>query len=243
MSVALHHRFDAPATVYGQHRPDYPPALFDWIAARVPPPCRALDLATGTGIVARALAARGYAVTGLDPSPGMLAEARSRAAGGTSWVRGAAEHLPFADRSFGLVASGQAFHWFDLDRVLPELRRLAGRAVAFWNVRAESPFMQAYDALLRAHSSEYGLVPSARDGLARLRAHPAAGIVAEESWPHAQHLDRGGLVGRAFSSSYVAHGVADRDGFTAGLHALFDAHAAGGTIVFPYRTQAVLFAP
>jgi SAM-dependent methyltransferase len=48
---------------------------------RVPPGGHALDLCCGTGVAAAALAARGFRVTGVDVSEGMLAHARRRAPG------------------------------------------------------------------------------------------------------------------------------------------------------------------
>ena len=59
-----------------------------------------LDVATGTGLVAEALLARGFRVTGLDQSPGMLARARKRFAGRIELVEATAEELPFPDAWF-----------------------------------------------------------------------------------------------------------------------------------------------
>jgi demethylmenaquinone methyltransferase / 2-methoxy-6-polyprenyl-1,4-benzoquinol methylase len=60
-----------------------------------------LDVATGTGAVARELLARkGCTVVGLDQSPEMLAEARRRLPSNVSLVEGNAESLPFPDASF-----------------------------------------------------------------------------------------------------------------------------------------------
>jgi demethylmenaquinone methyltransferase/2-methoxy-6-polyprenyl-1,4-benzoquinol methylase len=68
------------------------------------PSARVLDVATGTGLVARALVNRyDCAVVGVDQSPEMLAAARarlardSRLAGRVSLLQGEAERLPFAD--------------------------------------------------------------------------------------------------------------------------------------------------
>jgi demethylmenaquinone methyltransferase / 2-methoxy-6-polyprenyl-1,4-benzoquinol methylase len=68
---------------------------------------RVLDVATGTGMVAIALAGRyGCSVVGLDQSPEMLAGARAkldrdpRLAGRIDLVQGEAESLPFADGEF-----------------------------------------------------------------------------------------------------------------------------------------------
>jgi demethylmenaquinone methyltransferase/2-methoxy-6-polyprenyl-1,4-benzoquinol methylase len=60
-----------------------------------------LDVATGTGAVARELLARkGCTVVGLDQSPEMLAEARRRLPANVKLIEGTADALPFADASF-----------------------------------------------------------------------------------------------------------------------------------------------
>ncbi len=61
---------------------------------------RVLDVATGTGLVAEQLLARGFHVTGLDQSPGMLAVARARLDGRVTFVEGYADALPFPDGAF-----------------------------------------------------------------------------------------------------------------------------------------------
>jgi demethylmenaquinone methyltransferase/2-methoxy-6-polyprenyl-1,4-benzoquinol methylase len=60
-----------------------------------------LDVATGTGLVARELVRRkGCRVVGLDQSAEMLAVARERAPSGVEFVEGDADRLPFEDASF-----------------------------------------------------------------------------------------------------------------------------------------------
>jgi len=62
---------------------------------------RVLDVATGTGAVARELVRqKGCRGVGVDQSPGMLAEARRRLNGGVELVEASAESLPFADGEF-----------------------------------------------------------------------------------------------------------------------------------------------
>ena len=62
---------------------------------------RVLDVATGTGAVAREVIARtGCTVVGLDQSPEMLAEAAPSAARRVELVEGTADSLPFPDASF-----------------------------------------------------------------------------------------------------------------------------------------------
>ena len=59
-----------------------------------------LDVATGTGLVAEALVARGFGVTGLDQSTEMLALARKRFGDRVQLVEASADALPFPDASF-----------------------------------------------------------------------------------------------------------------------------------------------
>ncbi|HXH81850.1 MAG TPA: class I SAM-dependent methyltransferase [Candidatus Tectomicrobia bacterium] len=85
-----------------------------------------LDVATGTGLVASAavdLVGDPRSVVGLDPSAGMLREARRRFAG--ALVQGRAEALPFAAGAFDLVTIGYALrHVADLGQAFAECRRV-----------------------------------------------------------------------------------------------------------------------
>ena len=50
---------------------------------------------------------------------------------------GRAEEIPLPDASVDAVLAGQALHWFDLDRAIPEIARVltpGGVLAALWNV-------------------------------------------------------------------------------------------------------------
>jgi demethylmenaquinone methyltransferase/2-methoxy-6-polyprenyl-1,4-benzoquinol methylase len=80
----------------------------------VGPRATVLDVATGTGAVARELVARrGCTVVGLDQSPEMLAEARRRAPAGVTFVEGRAEQLPFPDAAFDAVTFTYLLRYVD----------------------------------------------------------------------------------------------------------------------------------
>jgi SAM-dependent methyltransferase len=149
----------SPAEVY---EAEFVPALFRPFtatvldAAAVTPGQRVLDVACGTGVLARAAAARvglGGAVTGLDANPEMLAVAR-RLDGSIEWIDGRAEALPQSDASFDAVVSQFGLMFFD-DRAaaLREMRRVlrpAGRlAVAVCDAVERSPGYGALAALLQ----------------------------------------------------------------------------------------------
>jgi SAM-dependent methyltransferase len=137
------------------------PALFQqWTpivadAAGIKAGQRVLDIACGTGVLAREVASRvdgAGLVTGLDRNEGMLAMAR-RIAPAVEWKAGRAEQLPFPDASFDAVVSQFGLMFFD-DRVqaLREMRRVlkpGGRlAVAVWDRLENSPGYAAMAALL-----------------------------------------------------------------------------------------------
>ena len=87
---------------------------------------RLLDIAVGTGLVARAalrITANDVDVIGLDASQGMLAETRRTL--GIPVIRGNAERLPMADASFDFVTVGYALrHVTDLASAFQEFRRV-----------------------------------------------------------------------------------------------------------------------
>jgi len=89
----------------------------------------ALDVATGAGHVALALAPHVRRVYGLDMTREMLDQARrltsERGVTNADWVLGDAEHLPFADETFDLYTVRAAPHHFrDLDAFLREALRV-----------------------------------------------------------------------------------------------------------------------
>ena len=89
------------------------------------PGMRVLDIATGTGLVAReALAAvgTGGSVIGLDPSEGMLEQASLLK---IPLVRALGERLPCRDGSFDFVSMGFALrHVAELEPLFSEMRRV-----------------------------------------------------------------------------------------------------------------------
>ena len=79
----------AVATAYAEHRRGYPPPVVDLLvdALGLPRDASVLDLGCGTGQLTVPLAGRYARVIGADPSPDMLALARSRAGGApVAWL-------------------------------------------------------------------------------------------------------------------------------------------------------------
>lgn len=84
-----------------------------------------LDVATGTGLVAEQLLARGHRVTGLDQSPDMLAVARQRFGDRVALVEASATEIPFPDASFDHLTFTYLLRYVDDPRAtLSELARV-----------------------------------------------------------------------------------------------------------------------
>ncbi|KAA3663243.1 MAG: methyltransferase domain-containing protein [Chloroflexi bacterium] len=109
------------------------PALFgEWpqhvaAAAKIQPGHRVLDVACGTGVLARFAAnlvgPTGF-VTGLDVNDGMLEVAR-RSASQIEWRQSVAEQLPFEDNNFDTVVSQFGLMFFeDQVKALQEMMRV-----------------------------------------------------------------------------------------------------------------------
>ena len=141
------------------------PALFkQWApkvagAADIQPGQRVLDVACGTGILAREVALRTGstgAVIGIDPNPGMVAVAKQLAPS-IEWREGVAESLPFPDQSFDAVVSQFGLMFFtDQRQALREMLRVlapGGRlAVAVWDSLDSMP-AYASEVVLLEHTA------------------------------------------------------------------------------------------
>ena len=130
--------FGGAAAAYAEHRPDYAEAAVRWALEPVwdRRPVRVVDIGAGTGKLTATLVGLGTEVTAVEPDPQMLAELR-RAMPEVRSVPGSAEEMPLPDASVDSVLAGQAMHWFDLDRAMPEIARVlrpGGVLAGLWNV-------------------------------------------------------------------------------------------------------------
>ena len=137
---------------------------------------RGLDLGCGTGFSLEALTRSAARVTwtGIDRSRAMLERARLHSAR-VPLVRGCAERLPFADRSFDVVLANFSWHWFgpEAPREIIRVLRVDGSFLATVPLRRFSRMSgnRALGAVLMAGRGRYARRPS--QGF-RLRDIPAA---------------------------------------------------------------------
>jgi SAM-dependent methyltransferase len=237
--------FGAKVADYVASRPDYPPALFDWLQAQgvLRAGTRAADVGTGTGLLTRDLLARGATVLAVEPNAAMRSACDHLLAGNPGYrsAAGQAEALPVADSSLELITAAQAFHWFDVPLARREFDRVLapGAAVALiWNDRVDD------DALTRDTNRVFE----------RFGGERRAAMLADEDrravdaffapqpaklWhgDHRQTLDEAGLLALAFSRSYMpAPDAPEREAAAAAVREVFARHARDGRVTVRYRT-------
>lgn len=114
--------FGNRADAYASFRPQYPDALFTWLASNSPARTRALDIACGNGQASRPLRGHFHQVLACDSSAAQLRAATDLQ--GIDCFAADASMQPLADASLDLIVVAQALHWFATPAFFAEARRL-----------------------------------------------------------------------------------------------------------------------
>ena len=163
MSLEPTRRFADRVENYVKYRPSYPTAVLTCLQEECGLRETAViaDIGSGTGILSRLFLLNGNAVVGIEPNQEMRQAGERLLADFPTFtsVNGTAEATTLPDNSVDFVTAGQAAHWFDKEKSLPEFRRIlrAGGTIALvWNTMAfdASPFMQGYERLTLRYFTE-----------------------------------------------------------------------------------------
>lgn len=240
-------RFSDRVEDYVRYRPDYPPALLDWLHRQygVDADWDVADIGAGTGISSRMFLEAGHRVIAVEPNAPMREaavrwlsdHARFRAVGGS------AEATGLDEASVDLVSVAQAFHWFDPAGTRAEFKRILrpdGLVAIYWNSRrlTGTPFLDGYEALCLRYCVDYTSVAERyADGQA-MRSWFGLGYRGSAHFAHEQRLGFDALRGRLMSSSYAPKpGHPDHEPMLAALRELFDACAENGSVGLDYDTR------
>ena len=115
---------------YATHRPGFPDSFYDRLETFIPlSGVKALDIATGPGVVALRLAQHGATVTGIDIAAGQIEAAKKKAKKlnldhRTTFEVCRAEEWEAPAASLDLITAGQCWRWFDHGVLLPRMRTL-----------------------------------------------------------------------------------------------------------------------
>ena len=110
---------------YDELRPEYAPEAVAWVAERVGigPGASVVDLAAGTGRLSGRFLKIGVDVIAVEPAANMRAVLEERFPSVHAIVA-RAESMPLDDGAIDLVVVGNAFHHFDREAAMAEIRRI-----------------------------------------------------------------------------------------------------------------------
>ena len=240
-------RFSSRVADYVKYRPSYPAVIIDLLKAEcgLTPDSIVADVGSGTGLLAELFLKAGNRVLGIEPNREMREAGEQLQQGYDRFVSidATAEATTLPDHSVDFVTAGQSFHWFDRERVGVEFARILrspGWLVLIWNERRvdSTPFLRAYEQLLRTYSTEYTRVDHKLIDRDVIQAAFPAAPFKFRSFENQQCFDLEGVKGRLMSSSYAPEaGHPNHAPLMAELAAIFQQHRVNGEIVFEYDTR------
>lgn len=240
-------RFTNRAEYYARSRPGYADRVIDILreAAGWTPDATIADIGAGTGISSELFLRHGNSVIAIEPNVEMRTSAGALLATYPHFVvlDGRAEATGLPDASMDYVVAATAFHWFDPTQTRKEWARIlkpGGYVILMWNERRSqtSPFLRAYDEMLREFSPDYKQNWSTeRKSVVHHMAAFYDGPHEERRFENPQMLDWDHLHDRVLSSSYAPlPGDTNYAPMIARLRELFDAFQSDGNVVIEYET-------
>jgi SAM-dependent methyltransferase len=196
--------FDQMAQLYARARGAPPPALFDAVAAFVPPPADVLEIGCGPGNASLPLLERGFRIHAVELGENLAAFARQRLAAFPFTV----EVSKFEDASLqvasvDLVVCSSAFHWLDRERALRQVVKVlkpGGALALIWGsprrTAEDNRVDEAIQAAYRVHAPEIARQTVDRiggrvDDIGRaVKATPELGNFEERLFPQTHLFDR-----------------------------------------------------
>jgi SAM-dependent methyltransferase len=190
--------FGSVVDAYHRGRPGYPLDAVRWLTGDEP--LSVLELGAGTGKLTQALVELGHDVHATDPDPAML-DVLARTVHVSRISQTSAEEIPAADATYDVVVAGQAYHWFDKERALPEIARVLKRGGSLslvWNQRDERiPWVRRLGGIIGRQ--ETGAGPDDA-----LETSPYFGPVEARTFKQWQVVDRESIRDLVLSRSNVA---------------------------------------
>lgn len=222
--------FGRGAQAYHRFRPTYPHEAVRF--ALGPDPVRVLDLGAGTGRLTQRLVELGHEVVAVEPDEQMLSVLQ--ASNQVESHLGTAEQIPLPDGTVEAVVVGQAFHWFDQGKALPDIARVLrpnGVLGLLWNLLDDSVDWVARVCEITGNEGRMSLTEQEDDP----QLSPWFTDMEHREVTHRRSGSLDELLGEVATWSYV-NLREDRDDLLAQVREVATA-AQGGDHGFPYVTS------
>ncbi len=243
-------RFSDRVYNYVKYRPGYPDEAITFLQNECDLSGQSViaDIGSGTGIFTKLLLDKGYKVYAVEPNVDMQEAARQYLGYNQDFIptAGSAEATTLPSSSVDLIVCAQAFHWFNNQKTRAEFERILkddGYAALIWNNRLADAddFATAYENILEQDSVDYNKVNHRNISDIDFKAFFKDGKYKTVKFPNVQVFNEDGLLGRAFSSSYVpAEGTDDGEKFRQLLKDIFAKYNQFGKVSFHYQTEVYL---
>lgn len=241
-------RFSNRVSDYILYRPQYPIGLIPLLEKKIGLTSQAVvaDVGSGTGISSIPFLNNGNVVYAVEPNLEMREAAEEIHQDDSNFksINGTAEATTLPNASVDLIFSGQAFHWFDLERAKIEWQSILkpdGHIVLCWNQRNDkTPFLSDYEAILKQHISSYRDVQHRNITNEKIQAFLEPRKLKVHVLPNYQKFDLQGLKGRLMSSSYCPVAGKEHDLLMSAMEQLFQKHHQQNKITFDYETYVYI---
>jgi len=251
MTASSTQRFSNRVANYIKYRPGYPEETLAFLKEKAGLTTSSViaDVGSGTGIFTKLLLDQGYIVYAVEPNEAMRNSSVEQLNSYKNFhaINGTAEETTLQSHSVDLVVCAQAFHWFDQASAKTEFKRILkpkGQVALIWNNRQVEydEFAVAYELLLLQQASDYSEVNHRNLTDVNFNNFFKNGKYQLAKHLNIQVFDEDGLIGRAFSSSYVPSKETEAgQAFLADLKTLFQQYQTDeGTVDFVYQTEVYL---
>jgi SAM-dependent methyltransferase len=240
-------RFSSRVENYIKYRPGYPNEVIETLRSEcgLTSDSTVADVGSGTGILTEMFLRNGNSVYGVEPNRDMreAAERLLKDYPRFHSMAARAEETTLGGASVDFVAAGQAFHWFDREKTRGEFARILkprGWVALIWNERVTTttPFLVAYEQLLKDYSTDYEQVDHRRIDDDVIRDFFGSDNFKLGRFKNVQVFDYEGVKGRLLSSSYAPEeGHPNYEPMLAELERIFQTYQDEGRVVFEYVTQ------